>query len=391
VNVVTRDDLRYLIDRSGSACVSIFMPTHRLGRERKQDPIRLKNLLGKAEDQLRATGLTALEAQSILDPATSLIPDSGFWRLQYDGLAIFLSQGLYRFYQLPLNFDELLVVADSFHIKPLLPMLSGDGRFYILAISMDRVRLLQGTRYSVNEIDPQGMPMGMAQALRFDDPERQLQYHTGTQPTSTGGERPAVYHGHGAGNNDQKTNILRYFYKVDDGMRNIFQDEKVPLILAGVDYLLPIYHQANSYQHLVEQGITGNPDEIHAEELHQKAWNIVQPIFQQEWHDEVESYHARAGANAGETSTDLEEVLRAAFLGQVSTLFTALGTQHWGIFDPYDDKMVEYDQYQPEARDLLDFAAAHTLINRGTVYAISPEHVPSGGHVAAIFRYSLFT
>lgn len=391
MNVVTRDDLRYLIDRSGSACVSIFLPTHRLGRERKQDPIRLKNLMNQAEEQLRSAGLTALEAQSILDPANSLIPDSGFWRHQSDGLAIFLSQGLYRFYQLPLNFDELLVVADSFHVKPLLPMLSGDGRFYILAISMDQVRLLQGTRYSINEIDPQGMPMGMAQALPFDDPERQLQYHTGTEPSSTGGERSAVYHGHGVGVNDQKTNILRYFYKVDDGMRSILQDEKVPLVLAGVDYLLPIYHQANSYQHLVEQGITGNPDEINADELHQKAWDIVQPIFQKEWQDDVSRYQALAGADARETSTDLEEVLRAAFLGQINTLFTALGTQHWGIFDPYGDTMDEYDEYKPGAFDLLDFAAVHTLINRGTVYATSPEHVPGGEHVAAIFRYPLFT
>jgi len=367
------------------------MPTHRQGRERKQDPIRLKNLLNQAEDQLRAAGLTTLEVQTLLDPANSLIPDSSFWKLLADGLAIFLSQGLYRFYQLPLHFDELLVVANSFHIKPLLPMLSGDGRFYILAISMDQVRLLQGTRYSVNEIDSQGLPMGMTQALRFDDPERQLQYHTGTQSSPLGGERSAVYHGHGVGTNDHKTNILRYFYKVDDGLRNVLQDEKVPLVLAGVDYLLPIYHQANSYQHLVEQGIIGNPDEIGAEELHQKAWDILQPLFQEDRHKARSRYQALAGTDEGEISTNIKDVLRAAFLGQVSTLFVALGTQHWGIFDPYSDTIVEYDTFEPGARDLLDFAAVHTLINRGTVFAIDPKQIPGGGNVAAIFRYPLFS
>jgi hypothetical protein len=43
-----------------------------------------------------------------------------------------------------------VVVTDRFHIKPLLPLLSGDGRFYVLALSQSEVRLLQGTRYSVS-------------------------------------------------------------------------------------------------------------------------------------------------------------------------------------------------------------------------------------------------
>jgi len=42
-----------------------------------------------------------------------------------------------------------VVVSDRFHLKPLLPLLTGDGRFYILALSQNQVRLLQGTRYSV--------------------------------------------------------------------------------------------------------------------------------------------------------------------------------------------------------------------------------------------------
>lgn len=389
MNVITRDDLRYLIDRSGNACVSIYMPAHRAGRDRQQDPIRLKNLLSQAEEHLREMGLMALESQALLEPANALLPDSGFWQQQGDGLAIFLSQGLYRFYRLPLRFEELLVVADSFHIKPLLPMLSGDGRFYILAISQDQVRLLQGTRFSVNEIDPQGMPAGMAHALRFDDPERQLQFHTSTPSTTSGPERAAVFHGHGSRENNHKADLLRYFHKVDDGLRGILQDENTPLVLAGVDYLLPIYHQANSYQHLVKQGLTGNPDELSAKELHEKAWEIVQPMFQANYRETAARYAAWAGSEDGKTSTQLDQILRAAYLGQVSTLFVATEKQQWGLFDPYNDTLVRHDEFEPGARDLLDFAAAHTLINRGTVYALMPEDMPNTADVAAIFRYPL--
>lgn len=35
----------------------------------------------------------------------------------------------------------------------------------------------------------------------------------------------------------------------------------------------------------------------------------------------------------------------------------------------------------------MDFAAIHTLLNSGTVYAVSPELVPGNIPLAAVFRY----
>lgn len=36
--------------------------------------------------------------------------------------------------------------------------------------------------------------------------------------------------------------------------------------------------------------------------------------------------------------------------------------------------------------DLLDFAAVHTFLNGGTVYAVNPPEMPDDGPVAALFR-----
>jgi hypothetical protein len=35
----------------------------------------------------------------------------------------------------------------------------------------------------------------------------------------------------------------------------------------------------------------------------------------------------------------------------------------------------------------MDFAALHTLLNGGTVYAVAPEQVPGNAPVAAVLRY----
>ena len=92
----------------------------------------------------------------------------------------------------------------------------------------------------------------------------------------------AIFHGHGVGElPDKKDRILRYFQKVDAGLNDILADQQAPLVLAGVDYLLPIYQQANSYPHLLTDGITGDPEDVSDEDLHRQALDIVLPILTQ--------------------------------------------------------------------------------------------------------------
>jgi hypothetical protein len=385
VSLLSRAELRTLTERYEGWCVSIFMPTHRAGAEIQQGPIRLKNLLGQAEERLVASGLRTPEAQELLEPAQRFLSDSLFWQRQSDGLAIFLSPELFRHYRLPFDFEQLVVVAERFHVKPLLPLLSGDGRFYVLAISQNEIRLLQGTRYSVGELDLEEVPSSLAEALRYDDPEKRFQFHTTTRTPGGRGERPAAFHGHGVGANDAKTDILRYFHRVDEGLQDLLHDEQSPLVLAGVDYLLPIYREANTHPRLVDEGIEGNPEEMRAEELHRQAWAIVHPLFLAAQKEAVAQYERLAGT--GQTSNDVREIVPAAYHGRVQTLFVAVGLQQWGSFDPGTNAIRLREEAEPSDEDLLDFAAVQTFLNGGTVYAVEPEKVPAETPLAAVFRY----
>jgi hypothetical protein len=50
--------------------------------------------------------------------------------------------------------------------------------------------------------------------------------------------------------------------------------------------------------------------------------------------------------------------------------------------------MVELREEEPgRTEDLLNVAAIHTILNRGTVYAVPPADMVEGAPVAAIFRY----
>lgn len=391
--LLAQTEVQQMIDQSAGWCVSLFMPVERGGRETRQNPIRLKNLLQTAEEQLNERGADERTIAALLAPIHELHDDAGFWRTRNDGLAVFRSADWFQYYWLPYAPEELVVSAPQFHVKPLLPLITAGERFYVLALSQQQVRLLHATRYSVNEIDLADidMPHNIDELLQYDDPERQLQWHTGTgarsSPQTAGGQRGAMFHGQGLTSGEyDKVNLLRYFQQIDNGLHEILRNEDAPLVLAGVDYLLPLYHEANHYQHLVEQGITGNPDTLRNEELHEQALPIIDPIFAGERQAGAERYAELA--NTDQASADLRAVVPAAAIGRVDRLFVAAGQHVWGRYDPSTNAMKELPENAPESVDLLDLAALYTWLNSGTVFLVPPEEMPAkGATAAAVFRY----
>jgi hypothetical protein len=376
----SRDDLQTLGQDQKGSCISIYLPIQRNTPQMNENRIRFKNLLREADKRLKEFGHPG--EQSMLEEPQKLVDDKLFWQDQCDGLALFLSPGFFRFYCAPITFDEMVVVSNRFHIKPLLPFLTDDTRFYVLALSQNRVRLLQCTRHSFTEIELEGVPESREEALRYDEPEHQQQLHTGTAPR--GGRGPAVFHSQGA-SVDNKDLILRFFQQVDRGLQKHLSRERAPLVLAGVDYLFPIYREANTYPHILEQGIPGNPDEVRSEELHQQAWEIVQPVLEKTVDNAAAQYDGLVGT--GRSSNDVREVVQAAYYGRVDSLFVALGVHLWGSFDPNSDKVVIDREHKPGNEDLLDLSAVHTLLKGGTVYAVDADKVPDDGLMAAIYRY----
>ena len=382
MDAITLEELKTYLGRSAERCVSIFMPTHRAGRDTEQNPIRFKNLLREVEEGLLNGGLRAPAVQEILKPARRLLEDADFWRQQSDGLALFFGDKEFHCYRLPLPFAELTVIANRFHLKPLLPFFTQNGHFYILALSRNKIRLLEGTRDTVDEIDLGSLPESMAEIFHYERFEKQLQFHTGTAQGP--GNRAAMFYGHDV-SDEEKDRILRWFRKVDSELAPLFNDKRSPVLVASVEHLLPIYREANTSSSLLDKALPGNPEDIAPKELHAQAWAMVVPIFRQAQERAVAEYGRLAGT--GQTTVEVAEALRAAYHGRVDTLFVAVGVQCWGSFAP-DSGTVELRQTpQPGDDDLLNLAAIHTILTGGQVYAVAPEEVPEHALVAALLRY----
>jgi hypothetical protein len=267
-------------------------------------------------------GLRTPDVRKFLEPAERLSLDSDFWRRQSDGLAVFFTDG--KPVRLPpaAAFCRAGGGQRAFSPQTAAAFFSSDGQFYILALSQNQVRLLKGSRHTVDEIELENLPKSLAEALPFEQFEKQLQFHTGT--TSSRTERAGVFHGHDP-RDDDKDKILRWFHKIDAELSRLLAEERAPVVLAGVEFLFSLYEEANSYPHLLKEGVKGNPDELKPSELHEKAWPVVQPIFSQAQHKAASQYEKLCGS--GGATTDVKEALLAAHHGRVDTLFVALGVR----------------------------------------------------------------
>lgn len=379
-------DIKTLIGHHGKWCVSLYMPTQRPGREPQQNPIRLKNLLAEAETKLLANGLRRPEVQKLMRPAEELLWNKEFWQHQGDGLAIFLAKDFEKLYRLPVEFEELLVIGNSFHVKALLPCVGRDIRFYVLAVSLKNVRLFLGNADTMSEMELD-FPTSIGDTLWMDDPEKFLNLHASSASTGEAKGGSSIFHGHTI-TDDEKKNILRFFQSVNQGLNEVLEEKTVPMVLAGVDYLLPIYREASSYNNLLEDVISGNPDRENLNDLHKKAREIIKPLFEESQKKAYEKFEQLSGQQSALAIRDLEEAIKAARFGQVETLFVPLSAHKWGRYDAETNKVLAGHEVGSEDEDLLDLAAAETILNSGQVFAVPTDQIPGGGEIAAVLRYT---
>ena len=116
---IVNDFPHEILNAKNPPFISLYQPTHRYSPENKQDAIRFKNLIREVEDSLMRKH-PKREIVNIMKPFYAIAKEKMFWNYTLDGLAVLATEDRCIVYNLPRPVKEVVVVADTFYIKPLI-------------------------------------------------------------------------------------------------------------------------------------------------------------------------------------------------------------------------------------------------------------------------------
>lgn len=369
-------ELRELIGKHVPPCISLYLPTHPGGSadDRKQ----FEGLVRRARELL-AHDLSAKARNELVMPLEALSVN-GPWDDALAGLAVFHSADHSVYYRLPSTVPELAVVADTFHVRPLVGYVQTNRSYYLLNLSQNHVSLLHGDASGLGPVNLRSLPHSLTDALGFEERERSVTYHYGAA-----GGRP-VYGGIAKSDTSRDEDLARFLRAVDRALWTLLREHKAPLVVAAPERLQSAYRAVQRYPYLAEQGIAGNFARATPDELHARAWPIVQTELLGHELEVAERYDrlvSRAMA-----LDDVRAIAQFAVQGRVRELLLQKGAYSWGRMDRHSGALeLHGEQSGAGGDDVLDDIAEAVLLRGGDVFAFEAERMPTKSPVAATLRW----
>jgi hypothetical protein len=377
MRALTVEDLRTLVGSHTPPCLSLYLPTHRNGSP--EDKHHFEGAVRNAREVLDGS-MKPNEIESFLEPVVGLSTPA-FWQEHSEGLAVFRSRDHMACYRLPVTVPETLIAADSFHIRPLIRFLQSNQRYFLLSLSQNYVRLFKGSAIGLSPVNVEGLPRSLEDALGQEERGRSVRVHYG----SSGGKNP-IYGGAGKSDTSRDEDLLRFFRAVDEALWPLLRDEKVPMILVAPQRELPIYRSVSRYAHIAEQGVHGNFSEARMEDLHARAWPIVQAIVDARTEEIRERYDKLV--SRARALDEIRGIATYAIQGRVHQLLLARDVHLWGRLDRSSGAVELHGKDRAKGDDdVLDDLAEAVLVRGGEVFSLDATNLPSKSPVAAILRW----
>jgi hypothetical protein len=371
-----------LAEVSTEYCISIYIPTQRVG-ENKESKITLKNHVSKIEKELTEFGLKKAEVGEYLEPVRKFLDDSSFWRLLSDTLVIFRNKDKFIYQNLPLHTPEFSTVSDRFYLVPLLDIYNQNNSYFIFLLSLNKNKLYEATQHEITEVETNdAFPGNFHDSAGYDVVQKSLEFRS-RMP----GKEFVPFHGKGGGKDVKETEIMKYLTDIDNGFKELLDGYHTPVVIAAVEDIFSQLKDTSSFKHLYPKCVTGNFDNDDILFVHHKANELLQPYFNQVKDEKREKYL--------EAPDDLivakpEDVIRAAFMGQIDTLFVEKGSHLWGEFNEETGEVTLHEEKQPLGNCLVDFAARTTFLKNGQVFIEEKDHLPeSHSPLNAVLRFPL--
>ena len=263
------------------------------------------------------------------------------------GIIVFYSPEQQGYLRVQTSINDLVVVADSFHIKPLLRIKNNERGFFLISMSSKAINVFVETNGHLYRLDT------------FRN----------------------------ANNEDKNTNKLNkenpkdFIAQKAVDLNKMLSLYKLPIILAGVKDHLGHMRKLLDHSMLLEDSIVGNVERLKAEELREKCFELLEPYYVKKELAAIEELNLAVKKN--HAITYIEDIAVSAVYGKVKKLFVVENKQIWGAVNKLTGEIfISPRQTNSHDDDILD-DICQVVLARGGEVVVLKEATNVKGYVAA--------
>ena len=368
VDIPTLSEIRALIAARADACISIYVSTTPETQHIKASRIAFGNLAKAALQQLDNAGFDKRRRALLEDELARLGEDEEFWRLQARSLAVLATPEGVRTFRLATAISDMATVSDRFQLKPLLRAIAFPQHAFVIALSVNAVRLVEVFADSPPSV------------VRIPDLPKSAADATGRASVNDLTQNTRVANAEG-----RKILLRQYARQVDTALRAVLSERETPIILAATEPLDSIFRSISTYPSLLKTGIATSPDRDSNEQLAQAARQVLDGHYAGEVDAAKALYKTRLGQRRA--TTDIDVAARAATMGAIQLLLVDLDRVLVGVVDENDGKVSLAPAPGAARYDVIDEIAGRAILSGAKFLAVRRADIPGEAALAAILRY----
>jgi Bacterial archaeo-eukaryotic release factor family 3 len=361
--MISRSELRRLQAHNDYPSVSLLAPTHRTAPANKRDRIVVKNLVAEALKRLDGE-FKKREVAALVRNLNGLV-DRLDWEHSLDGLALFASKDSATAIDLPFRVNPRVVIDATFATRDIVFTLNRALRYRVLVLTEKPTRLFDASTNVLTEHTARPFPMvhkGPGGASKL--------------PGGQGINRSAA----------RDESHRQFFRKVDDALSAIQKDDRLPLVVVGVDRYLAFYQEITQDPDAIVGLVEGSHDDPNPAALGKLVW----PVFKagSTLRRTRTLVRLKEAVSINRHASGIIQVWRAAFEKRIQTLLVETDFAYPADVSPDGSLLVPYGGRGPVALDdAVDELIERVIADGGEVFFYEPGVLDLHQKIAAVLRY----
>ena len=306
---------------------------------------KIRNVILDATEYLQ-NALTPDEIHRFLQPVEELLYDKQILQRLNNNFALFRKKDSFKIISIPIDFKEITVVADSYHVKPLLKWHQQDKKFLLLGINNTSINIFRGSdSFSLNLLKSKKIKKNeMNQFIRED---------------------LNLWFNEFISQNVQLEGQILYIAGSPELAKKVFRHLTYTPIFSNIIYSRFAKNSVNK--------IFNTLTNLHSDQKIQAFQSILN-----------EYYFAKEQKL---TQNDIFEIAKSAVQGKIKKLMIKDNINIFGkVCKLTGDLTIHYTELDHEDDDILDDLAQIVLANDGQVFITDNNKTPEELSVAAILK-----